>query len=174
VLRNKLARGLASRQAATFGRLVLKHKSRFIRFSLVGASGVLVNTALLYVLTEAGGLNPVIAAVFATEAAILSNFSLNDLWTFRDVKVEGSWIRRALRYNCGAFGGLVMAVGVLALLTHALGLHYLVANLIVIGVSMGWNYTVSYLYTWATPEVGKSAIYRTSFTILSGRNRLIV
>ena len=147
MLKSKLARVPASRRVASFRRLVLEHKSRFVRFGLVGASGVLVNTALLYVLTEAGGLNPVIAAVFATEGAILSNFSLNDVWTFRDVKVERSWVRRALRYNCGAFGGLVISVGVLALLTHALGLHYLVANLIVIDVSMGWNYTVSYLYT---------------------------
>jgi putative flippase GtrA len=112
----------------------------------------LVNTVLLWVLTEAVGLHPLIAAVLATEAAILSNFLLNDRSTFQEATASVSWTRRAFRYNCGALAGLVISVGVLALLTR-LGMYYLVANLLAIGVAMVWNYAVSCLFTWSTPEI---------------------
>jgi len=139
-------------RVASVRQLTIRHRGRFVRFGLVGVSGVLVNTALLYVLTEAGGLHPLIAVVLATEAAILSNFLLNDRWTFQEATPSFSWMRRAFRYNCGALAGLIISVGVLALLLH-LGMYYLVANLFAIAVAMLWNYAVSCLFTWSTPEI---------------------
>jgi dolichol-phosphate mannosyltransferase len=122
---------------------------RLVRFGLVGASGVLVNTGLLYLLTEAGGLDYLVAAVLATEGAIFSNFSLNDRWTFRGVNPRTSWVRRALLYNFVALAGLVISVIVLAVLTYLLNLHYLVANLFAIGAATLWNYAVNSSSTWA-------------------------
>lgn len=132
------------------------HGRRFAQFSLVGASGVLVNTALLWLLVEAGGLNHLLAAVLATEAAVLSNFTLNDLWTFRHAPPRLSWFRRAVRYNCIALGGLAITVAVLAMLTMLLGLHYLVANLFAIGAATLWNYIANSRFTWATLLHGNS------------------
>lgn len=137
--------------------VVTRHVRRLVRFCLVGASGVVVNTALLYLLTEVGGMNHLVAAVFATEAAIINNFLLNDRWTFADVESANSWLRRALRYNSVALVGLAISVAVLAGLTYTLGLHYLVANLFAIGVGTLWNYTGSSLFTWSTfkiPSIG--------------------
>lgn len=148
----KPTRETMAARVASFRQLTMRHRGRFVRFSLVGVSGVLVNTVLLYVLIEAGGLHSLIAAVLATEAAILSNFVLNDRWTFQVATPSFSWTRRALRYNCGALAGLAISVGVLALLTH-LGMYYLVANLFAIAVAMVWNYAISCLFTWSTPEI---------------------
>jgi len=134
--------------------VVTKHARRLARFCLVGISGVGVNSALLYLLTEAGGLNPLVAAVFATEAAIFNNFVLNDLWTFGDVKSATSWPWRALRYNSVALVGLIISVAVLAGLTYLLSMHYLVANLFAIGAGTLWNYTGSSHFTWAAFKVG--------------------
>src|SRR4051812_15838001 len=47
---------------------------RFIKFGLVGLSGLAVNTALLALLTEAGGLYYLLAAVIATQGSTAWNF----------------------------------------------------------------------------------------------------
>src|SRR5687767_6577737 len=57
--------------------------ARPLRFGLVGLSGVVVNTAALWGLARGAGLPVLLASVLATEMAILSNFLLNDRWTFR-------------------------------------------------------------------------------------------
>jgi putative flippase GtrA len=129
--------------------IVTSHDRRLVRFCLVGASGAVVNTALLYLLAEGGGLSPLVAAVFSTEAAILNNFLFNDLWTFADARSSTSWYWRALRYNSVALVGLVISLAVLAGLTHVLSLHYLTANLFAIGAGTLWNYTGSSYLTWA-------------------------
>ena len=75
--------------------------SRFFRFCVVGATGVIVDMALLYVLSDANGLGWGLtrSKLLAAEAAILSNFLLNDAWTFGDVARPN----RGSRPSCGAF-----------------------------------------------------------------------
>jgi dolichol-phosphate mannosyltransferase len=141
-------RPLLMAQSMWFKQQIVMHARYLIRFGLVGASGVLVNTALLYLLTEISGLNHLVAAVFATEAAILSNFALHERWTFRTSKRDTSVMRRALRYNFIALGGLVISVAMLAMLTHYLGFYYLFANLLAIGAATLWNYVASRSWNW--------------------------
>lgn len=125
------------------------HSGRFARFVLVGLSGVAVNTACLVFLHEAAGLEPVVAAAIATEAAILNNFLLNDRWTFRDCGSRAPWLRRAWCYNCVCLGGLLIAVLTLTALTYGFGTPYVLANLLGAAVATGWNYGVNYRFTWS-------------------------
>ena len=57
---------------------------RFIKFSIVGSIGVGVNLGLLYVLVEYFGLYYMLAATLAIGASVVSNFVLNDRWTWKD------------------------------------------------------------------------------------------
>lgn len=125
-----------------------RHGPRIARFGVVGVLGVGVNTVVLYLLVAFGGWNHLAAATVSTEAAILSNFVLNDRWTFRGAGSRHSWPQRLLRYNAIALGGLCISLAVLALLTLRFGLHYLVANLIAIGAATVWNYAVNTQITW--------------------------
>ncbi len=143
--------------ACLFRHGLASHGSRFMRFGLVGASGVLVNMTLLFLLIEVGGWHRLVAATLATEAAILGNFVLNDRWTFREAPANHSWLGRAARYNAIALGGLVMSVAVLAALTDLLHLHYLAANLGGIGAATLWNYAANSSFTWQR-DGGRTAI----------------
>jgi dolichol-phosphate mannosyltransferase len=131
------------------------HAHRFSRFALVGAAGVLVNNGLLAFLVEVGGLRHLVAALLATEAAIIGNFALNDRWTFRDRRGAapslGAQVRRAGRYNAVALGGMALSLSMIAALTGWWGLHYLVANLCAIATATLWNYVVNARFTWALP-----------------------
>ena len=128
----------------------VQHGRRFIRFGLVGAAGVVVNTALLYLGAAVARLPAVLAAGLATELTILGNFALNDRWTFCDVRAHRSRLHRLAAYNGIALGGMVISLGMFVLLMHLLRINYLLANLGGIAVATLWNYAVNARFTWRT------------------------
>jgi dolichol-phosphate mannosyltransferase len=128
--------------------IMAAHGWRILRFGLVGGSGVAVNMGVLALLVSMAGWPLLFAAPVATETAILNNFLLNDNWTFRDRRSGVGWLHRAWRYNSITLGGLLLSVTVLAALVHYAGLHYLIANLVAIGVGAGWNYSMNFWLTW--------------------------
>lgn len=124
---------------------------RFAKFGLVGATGVVVNLGLLAALTEILGVHYLLSAAVALEVSILSNFTFNDLWTFRDRR-PGRWWNRLGRFNTISLGALFVNLLVLALLVEVLAMHYLAAELVAIGVSFLANYAGNISWTYVTSE----------------------
>jgi len=124
--------------------------ARFGKFCLVGASGVVVNEGLLWLLRQFGGLPLALASAISVEAAIISNYTFNDYFTFRDRRLPGArpFLTRLVKFNLISLGGLGLNIGVLLLFTHAFGFHYLLANLCGIAVAILWNYFVNFWWTW--------------------------
>jgi dolichol-phosphate mannosyltransferase len=80
---------------------------RLWKFLLVGASGVLVNMITLIVLAEYFDANKVIAWMFAVGVSILSNFLLNNAFTWRDIRHSSRihfFLRGALAYPVAVVG----------------------------------------------------------------------
>lgn len=125
--------------------------SRFIKFCLVGLSGVVVNMGLLWLLTELAGLHYLISNAISIEASILSNFFLNNFFTFSDRNQSGTQalLGRLLRFNLVSLVGLGINLGIVAGLTEGLGLYYMLSNLVGIAVAMLWNYLANNWWTWA-------------------------
>jgi dolichol-phosphate mannosyltransferase len=74
---------------------------RFWKFALVGASGVLVNMLTLIALVEYFDANPTVAWMVAVGLSILSNFLLNNAFTWRDLRHSSRihfFVRGALAY----------------------------------------------------------------------------
>ena len=59
---------------------------RAVKFMVVGFTGVVVNVGFLFFLTERFGLYYLLSGLIGIEASIISNFFLNDLWTFGDIE----------------------------------------------------------------------------------------
>ena len=60
-----------------------KEKVReFLWFGIVGGVGTVINTGILYFLTIYANLYYLVASIFATEVAILSNFFGNNILTY--------------------------------------------------------------------------------------------
>ena len=83
------------------------------RFGLVGLSGVFVNLGALALLSALGCLSTTASAV-AIEVSILSNFALNDRWTFAERRV-GSMGSRLARFQLVSLIGAVMQWGTFVL-----------------------------------------------------------
>jgi len=121
--------------------------ARPLRFGAVGLSGIVVNSAILWALVRELHLAVMLGSVLATEAAILSNFLLNDRWTFRGVS-ERSFMQRLLRFNGVALGGMAITAAILTALASYTHLHLLIANVLAVGAATGWNYVVNSRWTW--------------------------
>lgn len=111
---------------------------RPVKFLAVGMTGVLINEGLLYVLNST--LNILfLASIIAVETSILSNFALNNKFTFE--KRGGRTLATKLAgYNLIALGGLSVNTGTLMGLTVD-GWPYLLAN--IVGTVFG--FTVNYI-----------------------------
>jgi putative flippase GtrA len=86
--------------------------ARFVKFCTVGASGVVVNFACLGLFTTLGVHNNV-ASALAIELSILSNFTVNVLWTFADKRdAGGSVVRQCGRFHLVSLGGALIQFSV--------------------------------------------------------------
>lgn len=119
---------------------------RVFKFGIVGLSGVLVNEGLLYVLHSLG-LPVYLSGAAAIEVSILSNFVVNDNWTFKGRKSR-KFHSRLLRYNALTLLGGSINYAILLSLTSLLAVHYLTADFIGIIVAFAANYLGSELLVW--------------------------
>ncbi len=55
---------------------------QFIKFALVGASGTLINLGLVHLFHITLGWNEYLATTIGFVVSVLTNFILNDIWTF--------------------------------------------------------------------------------------------
>jgi dolichol-phosphate mannosyltransferase len=87
-----------------------RSSATLIKFLLVGSTGVLVNlgsfAALLHV-----GLSKFAASPIAIEVSIVTNFLLNNFWTFRWRNVGASLFRRGVTFNVVSLGALAVSFG---------------------------------------------------------------
>lgn len=117
------------------------------QFLAVGATGALLDTVLLAVLHGQVGLSLLPAKILAAEAAIVLMFFVNDHWTFANEHGLETVPRRLLTSNTVRLAGLATGTGILLAL-DALGVWYVAANAIGLGVGFLVNYAFESLITW--------------------------
>ncbi len=133
-----------------FLKFFLEKNEKPLKFGTVGASGILVDTGILFTLKEFGGVWPVLAVAIATEAAIVWNYTLNDFWTFgnRGKETIEHFFRRLAKFNSVSLAGLVAKVGIFWFLTEMVDIYYILSNLIAIAIVFIWNYVINVRWTW--------------------------
>ncbi len=125
-----------------------KKLEEFIKFAIVGGSGVLVNMGLLFILTRFLSVRLEIASPIAIEVSILTNFTLNNLWTFKKRNTHVPFWTRLFRYHLvTGLAGIVNYL-VLLLLVNNFGLHDMLSNLIGILIGTAITYSLNSLWTW--------------------------
>jgi len=129
-------------------------RSRIGVFTVVGVIGYGVQTAVLWLLVGRLGMAAVPATLLATEAAVLHNFLWHLGWTWADRPGGARAIGgRLLRFNLSNGGfSLVGGAAIMALLVDALGVHYLLANLVAVLVVSVVNFLASDRFVFTLPE----------------------
>jgi dolichol-phosphate mannosyltransferase len=132
---------------------------RFIRFGVVGFSGVLVDMAMFSAFREGLSLGLSLSAMLSGEVAIINNFLWNDLWTFGDIASrQRGWrkgLKRLLKFNLICLAGLVLNVTIVNLLSVGLGLNEYGAKLVAIAAVTLWNFWINLKLNWRVTEIEK-------------------
>jgi putative flippase GtrA len=114
---------------------------QFIRFGLVGTSGLVLDFFLLIALTELLHLHYLISATVAFVVANLSNFILNKFWTFQNSSHR--YARQYIYFMLAGVIGLLLTTLILFSAVEWLHFHYLSAKIVAVLLVMIWNYLVS-------------------------------
>jgi len=128
-----------------------EHFVRILKFAVVGGSGFFVNMLFLWLFTEIFGLFYIISSVLAIFLAMINNFIWNDIWTWRgrgEPGVKPFFVRLLKFCLVASLAGYVGNLGILWILTHFFGFHYMISN--VFGIAMGTlvNYFLNNYWTF--------------------------
>lgn len=146
-----------------------KEVIRFLKFSVVGTIGAVVDFGTLYLLHVVVGLPIVPANTCSFTAAVLSNFTWNRYWTYSDsrskpirtqlaqffvVNIAGWGINTGilllLRYPCVSLVGTATRAMALVLTPELLyKLGYNLAKAVATGVVLFWNFFVNRFWTYS-------------------------
>jgi dolichol-phosphate mannosyltransferase len=123
---------------------------RILRFAVVGCSGIVVNTGLLWILTRFAGIYYLVSSIIAIEFSILNNFLWNDRWTFGGGSGHKgrSLAGRVALFHAVSAGGAAINWVILLVLTQFIGVYYLMSNLAGILAGFVWNYLMNRHVTW--------------------------
>jgi dolichol-phosphate mannosyltransferase len=130
-----------------FGRYV---PVRFVAFAAVGGAGVLVHLAILTALLQATSTSFPWAQSAATAGAMVFNYALNNLMTFRDRRLKGwRWFWGLATFVLACSVGALANVGIASYLFERRDTQWVLAALAGIAVGAVWNYAVTNAYTWS-------------------------
>ena len=136
--------------------LGIKDKQRFIKFGTVGFIGYIINASFLYLFSKRGF--PEWASwAGSTELAIISNFTLNNLWTFSSEKISGvgKLISKFLQFNLTSAGALAIQTGVGTVGVMILGPQYrqIILPFIIVFLVLPYNYAMYNIVIWKTWKI---------------------
>jgi len=119
---------------------------KFLKFCIVGASGMIIDFGTTWVLKEKVKINKYIANSTGFMLAATSNYLLNHYWTFHS---ENSRIgTEYFSFMLISIIGLGINNFILFLLTEKLKLNFYISKLFAIGVVTLWNFFMNYLITF--------------------------
>lgn len=121
----------------------------FLKFLLVGTIGFIINTVVLEMLVRVT-MHPAVASAVGAECAIVSNFILNNSWTFRHKKIYGiRLISKFFQFNGTSLGAIILQAGTVALGTWFWGIpSYRLFYMVGVGLGLIWNYTMYKRVIW--------------------------
>ncbi len=141
---------------------------RYLKFGVVGASGTVINMAILFLAQEylfasvAAPRERLYASLaLAILVATVNNFTWNRLWTWADRLREaaahapagaapqtgaGVFWRQFGRYAVASWSGIALQYGLTLWLSHSL--HYMLANVIAIGLASVSNFLFNDRWTF--------------------------
>ncbi len=124
---------------------------KFLKFGVVGASGMVVHFGVLYLFKEVVGLNPFVANTLGFITAATTNYILNRIWTFRSKEKQVAV--EYLKFILVSLIGLGVNNGTLWLTGHLLpswndDWRFYILWVFAVGVTTIWNFFGNMLFTF--------------------------
>ncbi len=119
---------------------------KFLKFGVVGFSGVFVDFGITWLCREKIKLNQYLANSTGFLCAVISNYILNRIWTFHSQ--DPSVMMQFSKFLLASLIGLAINNGIIYLLNERGKVNFYVAKLVATGVVTLWNFWANYTFTF--------------------------
>jgi len=120
---------------------------KFIKYCVVGFSGMLVDFGITWLLKEKLRFNKYVANTIGFISAATSNYVLNRIWTFESQ--SNKIMTEYTSFFIIALVGLGLNNLILMLLNDKLKMNFYLSKLIAILIVTLWNFIMNFLFTFA-------------------------
>jgi dolichol-phosphate mannosyltransferase len=121
---------------------------RLVAFVLVGASGIFVNSVVLYLVTSRLNIYYLISVVIATVASTVWNFTLTEYWVYRAAHHPEGRLRRFGLFSVMNLAALALRGPIIIVLTSLFNVNYVVSNLISLILLTGLRFLTADNMIW--------------------------
>lgn len=139
----------------------LERSQQFFKFAVVGTIGYLINAFSLQLFASVWHWSEWLSWLVATELSIISNFTLNNLWTFKAMQISGvvAILKKFLQFNFTSAGALVIMTVCGTLGVKILGPQYrqILLPFIIVFLVIPYNYFMYTHFIWK--EKGKKRYF---------------
>lgn len=122
---------------------------RIVKFLTIGASGAVLNLAILFTCTEFFGFHYLLSYAISVTIVVTTNYILNSVWTFNDKKASFTGLGK---YAGISLVTLALREIMLFILTDVFGMWYMAGACIVIGITCLMNFGLSRRLVWNTAK----------------------
>jgi len=133
-------------------RIRIERSQRFIKFGVVGFIGYLVNASTLFIFANFLLFPEWLSWLLSTELAIASNFTWNNLWTFKREKITGGVqvAKKFFQFNLTSAGALLIqtVAGTIGTKFFGPGSRQILLPFIIVFLVLPYNYTMYTLVIW--------------------------
>jgi putative flippase GtrA len=120
----------------------------FVRFSIVGGTGFVINFIVLTFLNRVLGLPTIFAQLIGAEVALFSNFLLHNHWTYKKRKVQKSFKNLLIQFHATSWPAIVGSSLMVSGGEKFLHLNSLWALGLSSIIVLIWNFTWSKYVVW--------------------------
>ena len=120
---------------------------KFIKFSLVGFSGVFVDFGITFICKELLKIQKYVANTFGFTMAATSNYIMNRLWTFQSTNPNIAL--EFTRFFFISLIGLVINLLIIWAMSGKFKVNFYVSKLVATVLVTLWNFLINAYYTFA-------------------------
>lgn len=119
---------------------------KFLKFGVVGFSGIFVDFGITWLLKEQFRLNKYVANTAGFLCAVASNYFLNRIWTFHSQ--DPAVATQFSKFLLVALVGLALNNAIIYVLTERFRFNFYASKLVATAVVMLWNFWANYTFTF--------------------------
>jgi putative flippase GtrA len=132
-------------------KLLIKYK-HFVKYSIVGVIGTIIDVGSLYLMVQFSKIDPNTNKIFylfvsiAFLLAVLNNYVLNKIWTFRDKSTNIK--TQFLKFLLVSIIGYLLTYNFMWLFVSVMHIWYILAKLLTSGIVLIWNFLANKYWTF--------------------------
>jgi dolichyl-phosphate beta-glucosyltransferase len=150
-------------QGSSMTKAKLEEFTVFIKYAAVGATGTALDVGSLYVFVDLLHIPVLVAAALSFILAVVNNFILNKIWTFRND--SRNFRKQFIKFLIVSVVGLVLTEICMAVFVYLLDIWYIVSKLITSAIVLTWNFLANKNWTFAEKILPLPSAGRYDYTL---------